>query len=420
MPRPQCAGISAASVKAARARLAVLLASANPLPANPMLSILNLALPFFGVIFIGFACGKWRRIPDAGLAWMNFFILYVALPALFFRILSRTPLRAARPDRLRHGDRARHPPSAFTIAVPCIGLVLRRGSLATPRSPPSPAASATSATWAGPCARRHRARGRRAGGADLHVRRAADASRWCRCRWPSAAANLDAAAALSRWSVASSSIPLLIAAALGVGAAALESSRPRPSTACWSSSTRRPRPARCSRSASRWRCARWSACPGRCRCCRRQAGRAPDPGADAAAAGSDLQRGLGQYRRADGRPAAGAHGLRVRAPVRRLDRAGLQRRPHRHARLRRHPHRRHVARADPRPGAARRRADAYSSYAIYRTIFQLPSPWRRKMSRPGSSDTVSTAWPWRLTVSVHTSRTAAMSPDTMTSLMVRS
>jgi malonate transporter and related proteins len=40
-----------------------------------MLDVINLALPFLGMIFIGFACGKWRRIPDEGLAWMNFFIL---------------------------------------------------------------------------------------------------------------------------------------------------------------------------------------------------------------------------------------------------------------------------------------------------------------------------------------------------------
>ena len=57
-----------------------------------MLDVLNLALPYFGLIFIGFACGKWKRLPDHGLAWMNFFILYVALPALFFHILSKTPL----------------------------------------------------------------------------------------------------------------------------------------------------------------------------------------------------------------------------------------------------------------------------------------------------------------------------------------
>jgi predicted permease len=56
-----------------------------------MIDILNLALPYFGLIFIGFACGRWKRLPEAGLVWMNFFLLYVSLPALFFRIMSRTP-----------------------------------------------------------------------------------------------------------------------------------------------------------------------------------------------------------------------------------------------------------------------------------------------------------------------------------------
>lgn len=56
-----------------------------------MMDVLNLALPYFGLIFIGFACGKTKRLPEAGLAWMNFFLLYVSLPALFFRIMSKTP-----------------------------------------------------------------------------------------------------------------------------------------------------------------------------------------------------------------------------------------------------------------------------------------------------------------------------------------
>jgi len=56
-----------------------------------MADILNLALPYFGLIFIGFACGKTRGLPEAGLAWMNFFLLYVSLPALLFRIMSETP-----------------------------------------------------------------------------------------------------------------------------------------------------------------------------------------------------------------------------------------------------------------------------------------------------------------------------------------
>src|SRR3954447_15118561 len=56
-----------------------------------MVDILNLALPYFGLIFIGFACGKTRGLPESGLAWMNFFLLYVSLPALLFRIMSEPP-----------------------------------------------------------------------------------------------------------------------------------------------------------------------------------------------------------------------------------------------------------------------------------------------------------------------------------------
>jgi malonate transporter and related proteins len=36
-----------------------------------MVDILNLALPYFGLIFIGFACGKAKGLPEQGLAWMN-------------------------------------------------------------------------------------------------------------------------------------------------------------------------------------------------------------------------------------------------------------------------------------------------------------------------------------------------------------
>src|SRR5688572_20368617 len=56
-----------------------------------MTDVLNLALPYFGLIFLGYACGRFQDIPDRGLAWMDFFILYMALPALFYRILARTP-----------------------------------------------------------------------------------------------------------------------------------------------------------------------------------------------------------------------------------------------------------------------------------------------------------------------------------------
>ncbi len=56
-----------------------------------MVAILNLALPYFGLIFIGFACAKAKELPEQGLAWMNFFLLYVSLPALLFGIMAKTP-----------------------------------------------------------------------------------------------------------------------------------------------------------------------------------------------------------------------------------------------------------------------------------------------------------------------------------------
>lgn len=57
-----------------------------------MTEVLALAMPFFGIILIGFLSGKLGRLPRAGLAWLDFYLIYVALPALFFDILSKTPL----------------------------------------------------------------------------------------------------------------------------------------------------------------------------------------------------------------------------------------------------------------------------------------------------------------------------------------
>ncbi len=56
-----------------------------------MIDVLNLALPYFGLIFLGFASGRVMRLPVTGLTWMDFFILYMTLPALFYRILAKTP-----------------------------------------------------------------------------------------------------------------------------------------------------------------------------------------------------------------------------------------------------------------------------------------------------------------------------------------
>ncbi|MEM1289667.1 MAG: AEC family transporter, partial [Pseudomonadota bacterium] len=57
-----------------------------------MLEILALVAPFFGLIFLGYFSGRVTAIPEQGLGWLNFFIVYLALPALFFDLLSSTPL----------------------------------------------------------------------------------------------------------------------------------------------------------------------------------------------------------------------------------------------------------------------------------------------------------------------------------------
>jgi malonate transporter and related proteins len=57
-----------------------------------MAEILGLVLPFFGVIFLGYGVARVRQLPLDALGWMNFFIIYVALPCLFFQLLSKTPI----------------------------------------------------------------------------------------------------------------------------------------------------------------------------------------------------------------------------------------------------------------------------------------------------------------------------------------
>jgi predicted permease len=57
-----------------------------------ILSLLDLVLPFFGMIALGYFCGKRVKLPAAGLAWMQFFLIYVSLPMLFYRLIADKPL----------------------------------------------------------------------------------------------------------------------------------------------------------------------------------------------------------------------------------------------------------------------------------------------------------------------------------------
>lgn len=57
-----------------------------------MSDLIGLVFPFFGLIFLGFVVARLAGQPLDALGWMNTFIIYVALPALFFQLLSRTPI----------------------------------------------------------------------------------------------------------------------------------------------------------------------------------------------------------------------------------------------------------------------------------------------------------------------------------------
>ena len=57
-----------------------------------MYEILTLILPLFGLIVIGFITARISKRSIDEMGWLNVFIIYVALPALFFKLLSKTPV----------------------------------------------------------------------------------------------------------------------------------------------------------------------------------------------------------------------------------------------------------------------------------------------------------------------------------------
>ncbi len=59
---------------------------------SDLLGLLNLLAPFFGLIGLGIVSARLARLPVAGLAWMQFFLVYLALPCLFFRLLADKPI----------------------------------------------------------------------------------------------------------------------------------------------------------------------------------------------------------------------------------------------------------------------------------------------------------------------------------------
>ncbi len=57
-----------------------------------MSGIFGLVFPFFGLIFLGLIAARLVKLPPDALGWMNIFVIYFALPALFFQLLSQTPI----------------------------------------------------------------------------------------------------------------------------------------------------------------------------------------------------------------------------------------------------------------------------------------------------------------------------------------
>ena len=57
-----------------------------------MNQIAGLIVPFFGLILIGYGAGRLDFVKSDGVAALNFFVLYLAMPALFFQLVAATPL----------------------------------------------------------------------------------------------------------------------------------------------------------------------------------------------------------------------------------------------------------------------------------------------------------------------------------------
>ncbi|WP_339630705.1 AEC family transporter [uncultured Sneathiella sp.] len=57
-----------------------------------MAEIAGLVFPLFGLILLGYLTARITKQPTEAMGWLNTFIIYVALPCLFFKLLSKTPI----------------------------------------------------------------------------------------------------------------------------------------------------------------------------------------------------------------------------------------------------------------------------------------------------------------------------------------
>jgi malonate transporter and related proteins len=57
-----------------------------------MLAVLEVTAPVFALIFAGFLAPRLKVLPDSGVAGINAFVFYFALPAMLFRVITQQPL----------------------------------------------------------------------------------------------------------------------------------------------------------------------------------------------------------------------------------------------------------------------------------------------------------------------------------------
>jgi hypothetical protein len=93
-----------------------------------MYEISGLIFPLFGLILLGFIAARITGRPLDELGWLNTFIIYVALPALFFRMLSRTPIEQLASWEFIGTNIA---VTFFVLVLTfCLGLIATRGLVA--------------------------------------------------------------------------------------------------------------------------------------------------------------------------------------------------------------------------------------------------------------------------------------------------
>lgn len=93
-----------------------------------MIDVAGLGLPFFAMILLGFIAGRiWQR-EEGALVWLNGFVIYFALPAMFFQLISQTPIEDLANGSFVFGT-SLATYSAFAIAFGFAAL-MNRGNIA--------------------------------------------------------------------------------------------------------------------------------------------------------------------------------------------------------------------------------------------------------------------------------------------------